>query len=930
MITYMVTLKQTRLALASLLILLSSVVAIPFMSTPVLAAPANVSDASVKVGYYYALRQCIAEAMVSTSEFTTEELNQQLYLGNRGVALGAQFITDDGDWDGRDDCSTSADKASGDDPSWVGDALKAFGYSDHRDFICHLMNPSTDQRTVTNRNSCKNGQGSLDISSLSNRTFDSKRAAFDAAVGQKVFDSTTPLSENYGPATFQNVLYTSFIKFCQPQPHNGGSVGNDMRQVAIKKYDPASRTYKDVQFVYSASRENMSTHVIEANPYDIPSKISCKDFPGNISLAADLAQARVDSVPESFMTNVNTGSIEGEVGGGDETSSCAIDGIGWIICPVMGFMADIVDGAYTIVSELLTTQPLNIDINDDENGTYQAWEIMRNLANVAFVIAFLIIIFSQLTSMGIGNYGIKKMLPRLVVAAILVNVSFYLCAIAIDLSNIIGASMRQLFDSLGGQISTPTFNDDFKTGEGWVGIVGFLLAGGLATGIGLAAGLSILLPALIAALVAIVTVFLVLTLRQALIIILIVISPLAFVAFLLPNTENLFSKWRTLLVTLLLMFPIIAIIFGASALASKVVMASEVASFPVQVMGALIAIIPLFVTPVVMKTAGGLLNRFGGVINNPNKGPFDRMRKGAEGVRKREQNRMNNKAFNSTRRFSPRRAFQRRNARIEAIDQNQQREFTRGKTDYIAEETANNNVGTAQQTLSTISGGRLGGKGLRDQMTAGGTEGAINRAEGSAEIVRSKLEAEEVSAATAIIKNFDRNALRTLSLGGNANGLDATNDLSLQTAAMQQIVNSGDTKGVRDMIDSSLSWDNQKQIALSDVLKDSSERPAFATQGELAAMKQGQQSSSTTMIENAIKDNVYSASKIASTPKDELNVIAETASTSTNLTISHKQKLVNNAHEALTDPRLATSIAKNLENVTAIRNNTPPPKGPLA
>ena len=490
--------------------------------------------------------------------------------------------------------------------------------------------------------------------------------------------------------------------------------------------------------------------------------------------------------------------------------------------------------------------------------------------------------------------------------------------------------MRQLFDSLGGQISTPTFNDDFKTGEGWVGIVGFLLAGGLATGIGLAAGLSILLPALIAALVAIVTVFLVLTLRQALIIILIVISPLAFVAFLLPNTENLFSKWRTLLVTLLLMFPIIAIIFGASALASKVVMASEVASFPVQVMGALIAIIPLFVTPVVMKTAGGLLNRFGGVINNPNKGPFDRMRKGAEGVRKREQNRMNNKAFNSTRRFSPRRAFQRRNARIEAIDQNQQREFTRGKTDYIAEETANNNVGTAQQTLSTISGGRLGGKGLRDQMTAGGTEGAINRAEGSAEIVRSKLEAEEVSAATAIIKNFDRNALRTLSLGGNANGLDATNDLSLQTAAMQQIVNSGDTKGVRDMIDSSLSWDNQKQIALSDVLKDSSERPAFATQGELAAMKQGQQSSSTTMIENAIKDNVYSASKIASTPKDELNVIAETASTSTNLTISHKQKLVNNAHEALTDPRLATSIAKNLENVTAIRNNTPPPKGPLS
>lgn len=38
--------------------------------------------------------------------------------------------------------------------------------------------------------------------------------------------------------------------------------------------------------------------------------------------------------------------------------------------------------------------------------------------------------------------------------------------------------------------------------------------------------------------------------RKALIVILIVISPLAFVAFLLPNTEKFFSKWRSTFVGL--------------------------------------------------------------------------------------------------------------------------------------------------------------------------------------------------------------------------------------------------------------------------------------------------------------------------------------------------------------------------------------------
>ncbi|QQR51771.1 hypothetical protein IPF89_04465 [Candidatus Saccharibacteria bacterium] len=81
-------------------------------------------------------------------------------------------------------------------------------------------------------------------------------------------------------------------------------------------------------------------------------------------------------------------------------------------------------------------------------------------------------------------------------------------------------------------------------------------------------------PVVLAALLALALTVLILIGRQALIILLIVISPLAFVAYLLPNTENLFKKWYKLFSTLLLLFPIVALVFGASKLASTILSAA--------------------------------------------------------------------------------------------------------------------------------------------------------------------------------------------------------------------------------------------------------------------------------------------------------------------------------------------------------------------
>lgn len=237
--------------------------------------------------------------------------------------------------------------------------------------------------------------------------------------------------------------------------------------------------------------------------------------------------------------------------------TCAIEGIGWFVCPTLTFIARISDQAYGFVaSTFLQVEPGMIDDAKD------AWARFRDVANILFVIAFLIVVFSQLTSIGISNYGIKKMLPRIVVAAVLVNVSFLICQIAVDLSNILGYGIASFIDTAF-KLTSPS---DTATEAG----VGFVSATAtvLAAAAGIALALSI--PVLISALLAIGLAVLILIGRKVVILLLVVVAPLAFVAFLLPNTEKLFDKWRNLFIAMLLVFPNMGALFGAGKLAGGI------------------------------------------------------------------------------------------------------------------------------------------------------------------------------------------------------------------------------------------------------------------------------------------------------------------------------------------------------------------------
>lgn len=325
------------------------------------------------------------------------------------------------------------------------------------------------------------------------------------------------------------------------------------------------------------------------------------------------------------------------VTGGDGTSqsSCSITGIGWIVCPVVNFLAGLADGAFGFLADnFLNT---STSLVDPAGTTHKAWSAMRDIANVAFVIVFLIIIFSQLTSFGVSNYGVKKMLPRLVIAAILVNLSFIVCQIAVDLSNILGFSLKDLFTSFGARATGATAGttniSPFADGSGFVGVAGGVL-GFTAVGVGIYALLGTFIPVLIAAVLALVMILFLLVARQALIVLLIVISPLAFVAYLLPNTEQWFKKWRQALTAMLLLFPIIAVVFGASSLAATILattfnggITGDTKNWFGQIAAAGVMILPLFAVPVLLKKSldgipavgkfmGGMTNRATGNLKS--------------------------------------------------------------------------------------------------------------------------------------------------------------------------------------------------------------------------------------------------------------------------------------------------------------------------
>ena len=288
----------------------------------------------------------------------------------------------------------------------------------------------------------------------------------------------------------------------------------------------------------------------------------------------------------------------------------ALGSIGWIVCPTTGKIAQATDWLYDRLEGILTINP--VEMKDGE-PIYEIWKYARGITNIVFIIFLLIVIYSQITGVGISNYGVKKALPKLIVVAILVNLSFIICSLAVDASNVIGNGLRGVFTTVQESAAANMTTEGMVVSQTsmWGAITGgtALTIGGAVVAFETGA-IWMLIPVALGAIVAVASGLITVAMRQAVVVLLIMIAPLAIVCYMLPNTENLFKRWKKLLTQMLVFFPMFSLLFGASQLAGFAIISSAKDGFMLM-LGVAVEIFPLFFSWKLMKMSGTIL----GTIN---------------------------------------------------------------------------------------------------------------------------------------------------------------------------------------------------------------------------------------------------------------------------------------------------------------------------
>ena len=295
-----------------------------------------------------------------------------------------------------------------------------------------------------------------------------------------------------------------------------------------------------------------------------------------------------------------------------------VGGISWLVCPGTWSLANFIDGAYNVVTYFLGVNPIP---NDPNSPIHIVWDYVRGITNLIFVLFFLVIIFSQLTGYGINNYGIKRMLPRLIVAAIMINLSYIICTVAVDLSNLLGMALRNVFQNIQDAAITKGTINEIASSSSFAAAVGTILGIGAVGGAFTALSLSgsvfgviwLLIPVVFSAAVAVLSAIVTLAARQALIFLLVMVAPLAFVCYLLPNTEKWFQTWYKMFTRMIFFYPMFSVLFGASQLAGYVTITSATNWLGV-VLGLAIQVLPLFLSIPLMRMSGTILGGISGII----------------------------------------------------------------------------------------------------------------------------------------------------------------------------------------------------------------------------------------------------------------------------------------------------------------------------
>ena len=320
--------------------------------------------------------------------------------------------------------------------------------------------------------------------------------------------------------------------------------------------------------------------------------MSCWDVVQRYSDRADAYAAALNKhIEEKPGDTETTPADENETNEEKDKCNAGFFGFGFLLCPGQNLLNLIIDFLYGIIENILDWRLL--ETSGSQIKSY--WEKFLSIANIILVIAFLIIIYSTATSDGLSNYDVKKMLPRIVILAIVINISFYVCAAIVDLCNIAGRGVMALL------ISTSPGGEGLGLGEK-IGTVVSNVATGVAGGIaGVVAGVILFVSIGPPAVLALIVIILALIFRGVALTMMVIISPIAIALYLFPSAamNKWHVKWRDAFIKMLLVYPMFMAVWGGSKLIASVTASTQnpIIGFITSLICTIapaVAIIPLF------------------------------------------------------------------------------------------------------------------------------------------------------------------------------------------------------------------------------------------------------------------------------------------------------------------------------------------------
>jgi hypothetical protein len=218
-------------------------------------------------------------------------------------------------------------------------------------------------------------------------------------------------------------------------------------------------------------------------------------------------------------------------------------------------------------------------------------------------------------------YTIRKILPRLLFAAIFITFSWDILQFLVEMSDVVGVGVRSLIYApfeAGGASSIISVATAQNIPTGTTFVVGLLTVGG-ALSLGILGLLSLVIGAAISALIAV----FVLVFRQVLMTILVITAPFAMACYILPNTHKIWIVWRDTLVSLLMVFPIISAMIASGRVFAFTALAAGGGGTIAGIIAIIAYFAPYFFITKAFKFGAGILGTVHGAIKGAHGGVFN-------------------------------------------------------------------------------------------------------------------------------------------------------------------------------------------------------------------------------------------------------------------------------------------------------------------